>query len=79
MIQTLGDIKIECNHLIHVYCDNKSAINISKNPFMHVKTKHIPIKYYLLREQVSEKKDILKYVGSKEKIAYILTKSLPKE
>jgi hypothetical protein len=46
---------------------------------MHAKTKHIPIKYYLLREKVSEKKVILEYVGSKEKISYIFTKSLPKE
>jgi hypothetical protein len=65
--------------MIHIYCDNTSVINISKNPFMHAKTKHIPIKYYLLREKVSEKKVILEYVGSKEKISYIFTKSLPKE
>ena len=35
-------------------CDNTSAINISKNPIMHSKTKHIPIKYHFLRDQVSK-------------------------
>lgn len=35
-----------------IYCDNTSAINISKNPVMHSKTKHISIKYHYLREQV---------------------------
>jgi hypothetical protein len=38
MIQTLEDIKIECNQSIPIYCDNTSAINISKNPVMHAKT-----------------------------------------
>jgi hypothetical protein len=79
MIQTLEDIKIECNQLIPIYCDNTSAINISKNPVMHAKTKHIPIKYHFLREKVSDKKVRLEYVGSKEKIADIFTKPLPKE
>jgi len=64
VIQTLEDVKIKCNQLIPIYCDDTSAINISKNPMMHAKTKHIPIKYHFLREKVSEKKVILEYVGS---------------
>jgi hypothetical protein len=35
-----------------IYYDNTSAINISKHPMMHTKTKHIAIKYYYLRELV---------------------------
>jgi hypothetical protein len=79
VIQTLEDIKIECNQLIPIYCDNTSAINISKNPFMHAKTKHIPIKYHFLREKVSDKMVILEYVSSKDYIAYIFSKPMPKE
>ena len=79
MIQTLEDIKIECNQSIPIYCDNTSVINISKNPFMHAKTKHIPIKYHFLKEKISDKKVRLEYVGSKEQITYIFTKPLPKE
>ena len=48
-----------------IYCDNTSAINISKNPVMHAKTKHIAIKYHYLREQVQAKEVILYYVQSK--------------
>jgi hypothetical protein len=66
MTQTLEDIKIECYQAIPIYCDNTSAINISKNPVMHAKTKNIPIKYHFLREKLSEKKVKLEYVGSKE-------------
>jgi hypothetical protein len=50
MKQTLTDIQVEYDEPIPIYCDNTSAISISKNPVMHSKTKHIPIKYHFLRE-----------------------------
>jgi hypothetical protein len=53
MKQTLSDIQVEYDEPIPIYCDNKSAISISKNPVMHSKMKHIPIKYIFLREQVA--------------------------
>jgi len=48
MMQTLQDFQITCTPPISILCDNTSAINISKNPVMHSKTKHIPIKYHFL-------------------------------
>ena len=50
--QLMSRIKIEMKDLVIIYCDNTSAINISKNPVMHSKTKHISIKYHFLRESV---------------------------
>eukprot|EP00253_Pinus_taeda_P010139 PITA_10139 len=79
MMQTLQDFQITCTTPISILCDNTSAINISKNPFMHSKTKHIPIKYQFLREQVLEQKVKLEYVPSKEQVVDILTKPLPRE
>eukprot|EP00253_Pinus_taeda_P012621 PITA_12621 len=75
----LQDFQITCTPPISILCDNTSAINISKNPVMHSKTKHIPIKYHFLREQVLEQKVKLEYVASKEQVADILTKTLPRE
>jgi hypothetical protein len=46
---------------------------------MHSKTKHIPIKYHFLWEQVAEKNIRVEYVGTKEKVADIFTKPLPWE
>jgi len=66
MMKTLQDIHITCTPPISILCHNTSAINISKNPVMHSKTKHIPIKYHFLREQVLEQKVKLEYVPSKE-------------
>ena len=79
MMQALQDFQITCTPPISILCDNTSAISISKTPVMHSKTKHIPIKYHFLREQVLEKKVKLEYVPSKEQVADILTKPLPKE
>eukprot|EP00253_Pinus_taeda_P033415 PITA_33415 len=79
MMQTLQDFQITCTPPISILYDNTSAINISKNPVMHSKTKHIPIKYHFLREQVLEQKVKLEYVPSKEQVADILTKPLPRE
>ena len=43
---------------------------------MHSKTKHVPIKYHFLREQMSQKVVKLEYVDTKEQIANIFTKPL---
>eukprot|EP00253_Pinus_taeda_P036289 PITA_36289 len=48
MMQTLQDFQITCTPPISILCDNTNAISISKNPVMHSKTKHIPIKNHLL-------------------------------
>ena len=79
MMQTLQDTQITCTPPLSILCDNTSAINISKNPVMHSKTKHIPIKYHFLREQVLEQKVKLQYVPSKEWVVEIFTKPLPRE
>eukprot|EP00253_Pinus_taeda_P009440 PITA_09440 len=79
MTQTFQDFQITCTPPISILCDNTSAINISKSPVMHLKTKHMLIKYHFLREQVLEQKVKLEYVPSKEQVADILTKPLPRE
>ena len=79
MKQTLQDIQVNYEEPISILCDNTSAINISKNPVMHLKTKHIPIKYHFLREHVIDKHVKLEFVGTKEQVADIFTKPLPRE
>lgn len=77
MKQMLKDMHIQFEDPILIFCDNTSAISISKNPVMHSKTKHIPIKYHFLREQVANQAVQLSYIPSKEQIADIFTKPLP--
>ena len=66
MRQTLEDLLVKYEHPIVINYDNTCAINMSKNPIMHSKTKHIPIKYHYLREQVYQKAVILEYIDTKE-------------
>jgi hypothetical protein len=76
MIQTLVDLKVTYTDPIPIHCDNTSAISLSKNPVLHSKSKHIPIKYHFLREQVTNKIVQVNYIPSTEQIADIFTKPL---
>ena len=72
-------MKEEITKPVILYCDNTSSINISNNPMMHAKTKHIAIKYHYVRELVEDKQVKMKYINSKEQIVDIFTKPLPKD
>ena len=74
MKKTLEDLLVKYEHPIIVNCDSKSVISMSKDHVMHSGTKHIPIKYHFLREQVSQKVVKLEYVDTKEHVADIFTK-----
>eukprot|EP00253_Pinus_taeda_P006164 PITA_06164 len=79
MKQTLQDLQFKFDEPIPIFCDNTSAISISKNLLMHSKTKHILIKYHFVREQVAKTNIKLEYLGTKEQIVDIFTKPLPCE
>ena len=53
MQKLLFDYGICQKHLI-IYCDNISAINISKNPVQHSCTKHIEIRHHFIRDLVKD-------------------------
>ena len=59
-----------------VYCDNSSAINISKNPMQHSKSKHIEIRYHFIRDLIERKIVCLEYIPTERQIADIFTKPL---
>ncbi|KAL0331213.1 UNVERIFIED_CONTAM: Retrovirus-related Pol polyprotein from transposon RE1 [Sesamum angustifolium] len=61
-----------------IYCDNKSAIAITKNPVQHSITKHIDIKYHSLREATTRGEIELTYCSTEEQLADIFTKALPR-
>ena len=78
MIQTLANLEVKYVDPIPLHCDNTSAISMSKNPVLHFKTKHIPIKYHFFREQVTNRVVQLNFIPSTEQIADIFSKPLPK-
>ena len=75
---TLQDLQVLYEGPISISCDNTSVISISKNLVLHSKTKHIPIKYHFLREQVVDQDVKLEYVAIENQIDNIFTKPLPR-
>ncbi|KAK4386396.1 Retrovirus-related Pol polyprotein from transposon RE2 [Sesamum angolense] len=73
----LEDIGEKQDEPTTIYCDNKSAIAITKNPVQHSRTKHIDIKYHSLREATTRGEIELKYCSTEEQLADIFTKALP--
>ena len=59
-----------------LFCDNLSAINISKNPIKHSRTKHIDIRHHFIRELVEDKVITLEHVSTENQLADIFTKAL---
>nr|GEV24652.1 copia protein [Tanacetum cinerariifolium] len=62
---------------IPIYCDSKSAISISCNPVQHSRTKHIIIRYHLLKEHIEKGTIELYFVKTGYQLADLFTKALP--
>ena len=64
MKKVLTDYRISQDTMV-VYCDNSSAIDISKNPVQHSNTKHIEIRYHFIRDLIERKIMCLEYIPTK--------------
>jgi hypothetical protein len=74
----LTGINITPTNPTRIMCDNNASINLSEDPTLHTRVKHIDINYHFLRERVQSKEVLLSYIRSKENIADIFTKPLEK-
>jgi len=68
------DLKLGC---VPINCDNTIAIDLTKNPVLHSRTKHIEIRHHFLRDHVEKKDVIFEYVDTKDQLADIFKKPLP--
>jgi len=78
MKQQVSNYGLILDH-IPIRCDNTSAINLSKNPILHSRTKHIEIRHHFLRDHVQKGDYVLEFVDTKNQLADIFIKHLPKE
>ncbi|GJR21701.1 retrovirus-related pol polyprotein from transposon TNT 1-94 [Tanacetum coccineum] len=78
MKQALIDYDVRLDD-VPIMCDNKGAIDLSKNPVQHSRTKHIEIHHHFLHDNVQKGHISIKKVSSVKNIANILTKPLKNE
>lgn len=61
---------------VTLFLDNKSAIELAKNPVFHGRSKHIDVRYHFVRECVENGEIVVEHVPSEEQRADPLTKAL---
>jgi transposase InsO family protein len=70
------DISLE---VVHIACDNQSALKLLKNPIFSTRSKHIDVMHYFARERVLRKEVSFHYVPTRKMLADVMTKALPVE
>ena len=62
---------------LKLYCDNKSVVLYSNNNRSSTKSKHIDIKFLVVKERVQSGQISIEHLGTNAMIADSLTKGLP--
>jgi hypothetical protein len=75
--QLLTELRTPSRKTTLVYCDNVSAICMSKNPVQHQRTKHVEIDLHFVRERVALGDIRVLHVPTTSQFADIFTKGLP--
>ncbi|KAD7117504.1 hypothetical protein E3N88_04772 [Mikania micrantha] len=75
----LDDLGLNQSEPTMVCCDNKSAINLSRNPIMHSRSKHIELKHHFIRDLVKQGIIALEFCCTEDQLADFLTKSVTRE
>ena len=62
---------------LKMYCDNEPAVSYAHNNKSSGATKHIDLKFYVVKEQIHDHTISLEYLSTKRMLADPLTKGLP--
>eukprot|EP00253_Pinus_taeda_P033335 PITA_33335 len=73
MLRSLGQEQAKATM---IFCDNSSAIALSKNSVFHKRMKHIDTRFHYIRELVRNGEIVLEHCRTQEQVADILTKPL---
>ncbi|XP_073292954.1 uncharacterized protein [Primulina huaijiensis] len=72
----LEELQFKQHGATTIFCDNSSAIKLSKNPVLHGRSKHIDVRYHFLRDMTNDGLIDLVYCKSEDQVADVLTKPL---
>lgn len=74
--QLLRELYVPLTSSPVLYCDNKSAIQLARNPVFHGRTKHIEVDLHFVRERVASRALTLQFLPTQEQPADLFTKPL---
>ena len=74
----LEDFGIETSYgtPVHIFCDNKSALCIARNPITHKHSRHIDRRLHWLREQILAGNLVVSFISTADNVSDIMTKAL---
>ena len=73
----LQDLGVDCSTATKLYCDNRSAIQITHNDVFHERTKHIEVDCHFIRHHLLQGTLTLQSISFQDQLADIFTKPLP--
>ena len=73
--QQLSDFDLSL-YKIPLKCDNTSAINLTKNPLQHSRTKHIEIQHHFIRDHMSNGDCEVQFIETDKQLVDFFTKPL---
>jgi hypothetical protein len=76
LAQVLVEVQSSTTSTPLLRVDNKSAIALIKNPVLHGQSKHIEVKYHLLRESTKNGRIKVEFIRSEQQLGDYLTKPL---
>lgn len=74
----LTELRLRPEHAIPLHVDNEGAEALAQNPSHHSQTKHIHARYHFIRECVQQGDIEVLHVSTKDMLADMLTKPLPR-
>ena len=77
----INDLRIESLEATStpLLIDNNGVLKVTRNPELHDRTKHIELKHHFLREMTLSGRIDTRRVSSKDNLADLLTKPLPRD
>jgi hypothetical protein len=63
---------------VNMCADNQGALKVLKHPISSSRTKHIDVMHHFVRERISRGEVSFSHCGTKEMVADVLAKALPK-
>ncbi|GAB4841649.1 hypothetical protein Ancab_039714 [Ancistrocladus abbreviatus] len=79
LLRILSDLGVTGLTPVQMFCDNRSALHLAKNPVFHERTKHIEVDCHFVRNKLTSGEIAVNYVHTKLQLADMLTKVVSQE